>query len=168
MCSSDLRTLRAYARANPREGRPDREATRAVLAQHGVEVGGDDPEELRDALTTFAAENTCTRERRRLRIPLVYGYERTQGPGADELEWSGPLGLVRYERDPERTRFSLLYYGYRSETKAGRTRRDIFPFVTWDSGPEETRVSFLWRLFRYERRGERRGGHVLFVPWGES
>ena len=54
-----------------------------------------------------------------------------------------------------------------SETKDERTKRDIFPFVTWDTGPAETRVSFLWRLLHYERRGERRGGHVLFVPWGD-
>ena len=71
------------------------------------------------------------------------------------------------ETTPSRSSFRLLYYLYRSETEAGRTQRDIFPFVTWDTGPDEVKVSFLWRLFRYERRGDRSGGNILFVPWGD-
>jgi hypothetical protein len=98
-----------------------------------------------------------------VRLPLLYGYERTP----DELSWIGPLGLASYGRDAAGERRSFLYYGYRSETKGEHTSRDIFPFITWDSGPDETEWSFLWRFLHYERKGVRRGGHVLFFPWGE-
>lgn len=160
----EARSLYTYSREHAQAELPDRAATRAILATHGVAPSDDTPESLRRAIAGFAAENTRTFARRHVRIPLVCAYERAQ----DELEWSGPLGLVHYERDSERARFSLLYYGYRSETKDRRTSRDIFPFLTWDTGPDEQRISFLWRLFHYERQGERRGGHVLFVPWGET
>ena len=75
---------------------------------------------------------------------------------------------MRYQREAASSRFSFLYYGYRSETEAGRTTRDIFPFVTWDTGPAEKDISFLWRFFHYERKGERRGGHLFFIPWGDA
>ncbi len=162
--AEEAATLRAYSRERGEEGLPERARVREILAAHGAAPGADDPGALRAAIRAFAAENTDEHDSRRVRIPFLYGYER----GADELAWSGPLGLVSYTRDPERASLRLLYYGYRSETERGRTQRDIFPFITWDSGPDETRVSFLWRLFRYERRGEQRGGHVLFVPWGDA
>jgi hypothetical protein len=50
----------------------------------------------------------------------------------------------------------------------GATSRDIFPFISWDTEANATRFSFLWRVLRYERDGARRGGHVLFVPWGDA
>ena len=159
----EARILRAYSVPGAREGLPDRSAVRAVLEAHGVACADDEPA-TRAALDSFSEANTETVERRHVRIPLLYGYERTES----ERSWYGPLGLVSFEQDPEHERFSLLYYGYRSETKGARTSRDIFPFVTWDSGPDETRWSFLWRFLRYERKGERRGGHVLFIPWGDA
>jgi len=159
----EARILRAYSVPGAREGLPDRSAVRAVLEAHGVVCADDEPA-TRAALDSFSEANTETVERRHVRIPLLYGYERTES----ERSWYGPLGLVSFEQDPEHERFSLLYYGYRSETKGARTSRDIFPFVTWDSGPDETRWSFLWRFLRYERKGERRGGHVLFIPWGDA
>ncbi|HEX6882511.1 MAG TPA: hypothetical protein VF530_03960 [Planctomycetota bacterium] len=161
LAPEEAAALRAYALAPPAEA-PDPQPVRAILAAHDAAPAGDDADELRRALAEFGATHAREVEERRLRLPLLFGYER----GEDALSWHGPLGLVRYARDAEARRFSLLYYGYRSETRAGRTRRDLFPFVTWDSGPDETSWSFLWRVLRYERKGERRGGHVLFVPWG--
>jgi hypothetical protein len=137
---------------------------RAVLAAHGVECADDEPATLRAAIDSFSDENTEAVERRHVRIPLLWGHERSESGRS----WTGPLGLVRFERDAEHERFSLLYYGYRRETRGARTSRDIFPFVTWDTGPDETSWSFLWRFLRYERKGERRGGHVLFIPWGDA
>ena len=61
-----------------------------------------------------------------------------------------------------------MYFGYRSETNNGLTSRDIFPFITWDTGPDEINVSFLWRLLHYQRKGDRRGGHILFIPFGSD
>ena len=162
--ADEARILRAYSVPGAREGLPDRAAVRTVLAAHGVACADDEPATLRAALDAFTKANTETFEHRRVRIPLLYGHERSE----TERSWYGPLGLVRFEQDQEHERFSLFYYGYRSETKAGHTSRDIFPFITWDSGPEETRWSFLWRMLRYERKGERLGGHVLFIPWGDA
>ena len=164
LAADEASVLRAYSVPGAKESPPDRAAVRAVLAAHGSAPVDDEPASLRAAIQEFSAANTVTLEQRHVRIPLLYGYERS----ATEKSWYGPLGLVQYDEDPERERFSLFYYGFRSETKGGRTSRDIFPFVTWDSGPDETRWSFLWRFLHYERKGERRGGHVLFIPWGDA
>ena len=103
-------------------------------------------------------------DRTRVRVPLLYGYERE----GSEVDWSGPLWSVRSHSSPaeDRSSFRFLYYLYRSETEGERTQRDVFPFLTWDTGPDEVRVSFLWRLFRYERRNGKTAGNFLFVPWG--
>jgi hypothetical protein len=156
-------SLGRFARARPGEAATDEERVRTLLAARGATVAGLEPADLRASLEAFGATHTHAIEERRVRIPLLYGYERS----ADELAWHGPLGLVSFSRDAEAERFSLLYYGYRSETRGGRTSRDLFPFVTWDSGPDETSWSFLWRLLHYEQKGARRGGHVLFLPWGQ-
>jgi len=160
----EARTLRAYDTAAAREGVPDGAAVRSVLAAHAALPAGESDAELRAALTRFAAENTRTYTTRKLRVPLLFGYERED----DALDWYGPLGSLRYVRDGDEERFSVLWYAYRSERRGARTSRDLFPFLTWDSGPDELDVSFLWRLFHYEREGGRRGGHVLFIPWGDA
>ena len=64
--------------------------------------------------------------------------------------------------------FRLLWYLYRQKTKGKQTRRDFFPFFTWDTGEERSRFSFLWRLFNWQRDGEKVGGHFLFIPWGDD
>jgi len=162
--AEEARVLRAYAQTGSGAAVSDRAAALAALEAHGVVPPSEEPAAVRAAIEELAQANGRTVERRHVRLPLLFGYERAD----DELSWSAPLGLARYERDAESSRFSLLYYAYRSVHEGERTRRDLFPFVTWDSGPDETRFSFLWRLFRYERRGESRGGYVLFFPWGDA
>ena len=159
----EARALREHSVPKERSEAPDPEVMRSILAARGIEPSGADPESLQAAVEAFSAANTRVVERRKVRVPLVYGAERME----EESSWYGPLGLVSYEKDAEKEQFRLLYYGYRSETKGGRTSRDIFPFITLDTGPEEVSWSFLWRLLRYERKGGKRGGHVLFVPWGD-
>jgi hypothetical protein len=141
----------------------DPEAAREVLAAHGVETAPDDPGSLRAGLERFAEASTVTVQHEKHRVPLLYGYERT----GEKTEWSGPLWLVHSKSEPGHEKHSVLWYAWRSETKGETTTRDIFPFITWDSGSEETEVSFLWRLFHYRREGDERGGHVLFIPWGD-
>ncbi len=142
----------------------DESAARAILERRGHAPLDGSPQALRDALAHLLDSSTTTVERRSLGAPLLFHYER----GPDSLEWSGPLSLVRSRRDAHSAEFSFLYYGYRSVTKGDTTRRDIFPFITWDSGPGQREVSFFWRLLRYRRDGERTGGHVLFIPWGDA
>ena len=74
---------------------------------------------------------------------------------------------MRYQTFQDQSEFSLLYYLYRQKRTSTETRRDIFPFVTWDSGEKRSGFSFLWRLLNYERKGDKVGGHFLFIPWGE-
>ncbi len=144
-------------------GQRDPAAARAILEEHGVAPESGDDDALQRAVHAFAEANSELSSRRHARIPLLYGYERTD----ETSEWYGPLWLFHAKRDAERSRTSFLYYGYKSETEGDRTSRDIFPFITWDTAPDEKTVSFLWRLFRYERKGDARGGYVFFVPWGD-
>jgi hypothetical protein len=81
---------------------------------------------------------------------------------------SGLLGTVRHEWDVEYARTSVLKYLYRRERRGEEIARDIFPFVSWDSAPEGGKVSLLWRLLSVEREGDKRGGHILFIPWGDE
>ncbi len=143
----------------------DSEAARDILARRGVAPGEDGDEALSAAIRGFAEENTELVTSRDGGIPLLYGYENSPV----KSEWYGPLWLVHRKKDRESSSTSFLYYGYRSKTKGGKTSRDVFPFITWDtteSGEKKT-ISFLWRLFRYEREGDRRGGYLFFIPWGD-
>ena len=99
-----------------------------------------------------------------LGTPLVFNYHN-DGAGK---RWNALLGIFDYESDGTDSSFDLLYYLYRQQTIGEETRRDLFPFVTWDSGPERTKFSFLWRLFNYESHGNQSGGHILFIPWGDT
>ncbi|MFT5291815.1 MAG: hypothetical protein ACI82F_003900, partial [Planctomycetota bacterium] len=96
--------------------------------------------------------------------PLVFDYERRQG----DRSWDALLGAVDYEQQGDDSEFSLLYYLYRQKTVGKRTDRDMFPFITWDTGEEYSRFSFLWRLFERRRSGDKVSGHVLFIPWGDA
>lgn len=142
----------------------DTTAARAVLARHGHVLESEELPALQQAARELADEATELVERSQLRLPLIFNYESKP----DSVEWSGPLWLVNSRTRPGSSKFNVLFYAYRSETSGDQTRRDIFPFITWDSSPRTTEVSFLWRLFRYRSEGERSGGHILFVPWGDA
>lgn len=106
----------------------------------------------------------ATREEAHWRIPFLHEYESN---GA-RTEWDALLWSVHSVRTPEAERFSVLGYAYRSERVGETTERDIFPFITCDDGPGSRRVSFLGRLLRFERQGDRTGGHLFFIPWGDA
>jgi hypothetical protein len=147
--------------------RRDEAAAREILARHDRDprpddTRPDDPRAFDEQLAAFVAERSHVVARRSVNVPLVWDYERDW----DSREWSGPLGLIHSRRDARGSKFSFLYYAYRSATTGDATRRDIFPFVTWDSAPRSTEISFLWRVLRFKREDGKSGGHVLFVPWG--
>ena len=96
--------------------------------------------------------------------PLLFHYRRT----GDRTEWGSLLNILDYEAEGDESSFAFLYWLYRQQREGEQVRRDFFPFFTWDSGPERSGFSFLWRVFRYERRADRTGGHILFIPWGDS
>lgn len=99
-----------------------------------------------------------------LGTPLLFHHARE----GRERDWGGLLDLVTYEASGDEASLRVLWHLYRSERRGDQVHRDLFPGLTWDSGPERSGVSFLWRVFRYGREGDRRGGHVLFLPWGDA
>ncbi|MEE2888193.1 MAG: hypothetical protein VX951_12255 [Planctomycetota bacterium] len=95
--------------------------------------------------------------------PMVFEYRGGEGG----YRWSSLLGTISYETEGDKSEFSLLYYLYRQKTSGTETRRDFFPFISWDSGEKRSGFSFLWRLFNWERNGDKVGGHIFFIPWGD-
>ena len=139
----------------------------APLFSHAT--GYDHERDLLDWLTLYGYQRHDDGSRDlHVGTPLVFHHARD----GDAVAWSSLLGALDYETDGTDSSFDLLWYLYRQHTTDGVTRRDLFPFVTWDSGTsrstgeDRTEFSFLWRLLHYERRGDRRGGHFLFFPWG--
>jgi hypothetical protein len=109
-----------------------------------------------------------SREETHCRLPLLHEYRKTRDATGERKEWDLLCWTVHSVEDANEDSVNVLGgYAYRWERKGDRTERDIFPFVTYDTAPDSSRFSFLWRFFEYRREGERRGGHVLFVPWGE-
>jgi hypothetical protein len=156
--------LRAYSQVHAEEGPPDRgrHARRARRARRRARPATTRRACAR-ALADFTAEHTRTLERRHLRLPLVYSYERSD----DELEWSGPLGLVTTPPAPSARASACSTTAIAARPRPARRAATSSP-SSLGHGAEEKHVSFLWHLLDYERKGERRGGHVLFIPWGDA
>ena len=98
------------------------------------------------------------------RIPLLWESSRTPS----DAEWDALLWCLHSTSSEEERRFVAGWGIYRCVERGARTTRDIFPFMTWDQSPDESRFSFLGRVLDLRRRGERRSGHVLFVPFGDD
>jgi hypothetical protein len=102
-------------------------------------------------------------DERHLRLPFLHEYRATPA----KKEWDLLCYTVHSTTTADEDDFSVLWKGYRRTTRGELTTRDVFPFVTYDTDRDLRRFTFLWRLFHYERRGDKIGGHVLFVPWGD-
>lgn len=98
------------------------------------------------------------------RVPLLWESQRTPSG----TEWDTLLWCLHSTSSEEERRFVAGWGLYRCVERGKRTTRDIFPFMTWDQSPDESRFSFLGRVLDLRRRGERRSGHVLFVPFGDD
>jgi hypothetical protein len=142
----------------------DREGLRSVLTEHEVEPAGDSDAALLAAIHELVGRSSGRLEVVQSRFPPLFNYERE----GDTTRFNFLVRLIDVESSPDEFHLDLLYYLYRQHTEGGTTRRDIFPFLTWDSGPDETQIRFLWRLFSYERKGDQSRGHVFFVPWGDD
>lgn len=73
-------------------------------------------------------------------------------------------GLIEVSKDEEKSKVNFLLYSHEKTEKS--VRRDIFPFITWDSGENESGFSFLWRVFETHNRNGKKGGHIFFIPYG--
>jgi hypothetical protein len=132
--------------------------------------------------STIAERDGARHDGAHYRLPLVHEYERTahgtdwdvlcytvsreRTESTDKLHVLGGYAFQK-ESTPSGESVHVLGYAYRSDKKGDTTRRDIFPAVTWDTEPDGCRLSFLWKLFVYDRKGDKRGGNFLFIPWGE-
>jgi hypothetical protein len=119
---------------------------------------------LKSERTVLALHDGSRREEAHRRLPLLFEFERA----GERREWDALLWAVHSVETPEEERFSVLGYGYRSVRTGESTRRDIFPFITCDDAPGKRSVSFLGRLLSWRKDGDRVGGTVLFVPWGDA
>ena len=119
---------------------------------------------MKNERTVLALHDGSRREEVHRRLPLLFEFERA----GDRREWDALLWAVHSVATPHEERFSVLGYGYRSVRTGESTRRDIFPFITCDDAPGRRRFSFLGRLFSWQRDGEKVGGTVLFLPWGDT
>ncbi len=114
--------------------------------------------------TELALHDGSRREDVHRRLPLLFEFERE----GDRREWDALLWAVHSVETPEQERFTVLGYGYRSVRTGAATRRDIFPFITCDDAPGKRKFTFLGRLLSFQRDGDKVGGTVLFLPWGDS
>lgn len=99
-------------------------------------------------LLLFMADWDKTAESSRFRFPAIFNL----------------TGLVDISRQEETSKVKLLLYSHEKSPES--TKRDIFPFITWDSGKDESGFSFLWRVFETHNRNGQKGGHVFFIPYG--
>jgi hypothetical protein len=98
------------------------------------------------------------------RLPFLHEYERTD----DKKEWDVLCWSVHSVETPQEEEFSVLWRAYHKVKHGAEVQRDMFPFITYDTSPTTSRFSFLWHFFDLRRDGERHGGHVLFIPWGDA
>jgi len=108
--------------------------------------------------------------------PLLTLWQRSEereGDGQavkDEALW----GLLwNYKRNPNEASFRLLWRMYERQQegqgKQATVRRNIFPFLRWDSSPDKSHISWLWDMFDWHTsKDNKSGGHILFVPWGHA
>lgn len=116
-----------------------------------------------DYLSLYGRDERKNSSSGHIGTPLLFSYSS----GAARSRWQSLLGTCWYEREDEESEFRLLYYLYRQRNRPERTEVDLFPFVSWSTGEQAGGFSFFWRLFNYQRRGEKSGGHILFIPWGD-
>lgn len=91
------------------------------------------------------------------------GSSRFRFPGI--WNWDGLIGTSSNTKEETSSVNFLLY---KSETKKDITRRNIFPFITLDSGKNSSDFSFLYKVFETHRKNGKKGGHFFFIPWGNQ
>jgi hypothetical protein len=121
--------------------------------------------------------------RRSLTVLALFHHARTGDPDSAESprgrRWFWFLGplfdslkeVTPAEGEPGETdlyvRRRILWRVMHYERVNDETSLDLFPGITYDTGPGRKTFSLLWRVFRYERRPDAPSKyHVLFIPFG--
>ncbi len=68
--------------------------------------------------------------------------------------------------DKESTHILHLLYRYRKE--GNRSEKIYFPFISTVEDGDDYKFSFLWRVFSIGKRNGKTGGHILFIPFGNT
>ena len=149
-----------YAKKSPR----DIPRTLEILKKVGKDDVEPNIDAIRDAIRSYAESASESQQTLRVNLPFLFKY-RQSGTGT---EWDALFGAASYQREDERTRFSVLRYLFNRQRQDEQVTRDIFPFIKWDSSPDSAHYAFLWRLVSYNRDGANRNGHFFFLPWGKK
>ncbi len=119
------------------------------------------------ALFQEMARRFCT-ERERVEGKALLGllWNCSRQDGESESRWL--LGLIARDRGSENIRdLNVLGGLYRERSRDGLTEYSIFPFISRLEGPGRSRWSFCAGMFRHETDGNRSGGAVFFIPYGD-
>ncbi len=83
-----------------------------------------------------------------------------------DYDWRVLFGLAGGEKRGEREDTHVLSFLYRYRQEGEKSEKLVFPFVAVQKDGGDSRVSFLWRVWERVEKGDKAGGHVLFVPYG--
>jgi len=138
------------------------EKVKAILTKYEVDYASDEKAKLRTAVEKLAEKKSnITVESNNAFWPF-YDYSSSEGNHKFEFLF----GVASSKRVGDKSRTTVLKYLYRREQEGENVRRDIFPFISVDSG-ENGGHSFLGKLWNFRKGKEGRYGHFLFIPWGK-
>ncbi len=131
----------------------------ALLNRKGVLYKSTDKGDLLQALKDFARNNN---ERQVEESSSLWPIYDTASNG-ENYQTEVLFGIYNSKMVNGKGRTSLLKYLYRCDEENGNKRRDIFPFITVDSG-EDSGFSFLGKFLNI-RSGY---GNIFFIPYGDK
>ncbi len=132
-----------------------------ILLSKGVACTSNDKKDILAALHKLANQNSRVKVEKTSSFWPFYDYAHSEG----NYQLKSLFGLFRSKKYGDRERTSFLKYLYRSERDGDNIRRDIFPFISIDSG-ENCGHSFLGKLWNFRKGKDGRYGNILFIPWG--
>jgi hypothetical protein len=139
---------------------PDEKITE--LLQRLPEIPPDTPPE--EIANILMHGYTVTSESRYHQLAPFYRYRFYQG----NYHWSSLFGLLASgyrdrERHAEGIRVNPFFS---SETVQESTEFTLlWPLFRRHATAKEEQISFFWRIFNYEKTGEKTSGHIFFIPW---
>jgi hypothetical protein len=134
-----------------------------IFSKYNKEIDTSSMNAIYHAFYDFSKENTNTVSETSLSLQPLFKY--SSFPYRSESNFDLLLFLLNYEKFGNLEKFSILKYLYRSTTKDDIVRKDIFPFITYDSSKDKTKLSFFWRMINIEKSKKGIKGHLLFIPF---
>ena len=139
-----------------------RKKVQDILTKYGIDYKSGTKEELRSAVEELAEQKSRIKVESNSSFWPFYDYSSSEGNHKFEFLF----GVAHSKRVGDKSRASVLKYLYRREQDGENIRRDIFPFISVDSG-ENGGHSFLGKFWNFRKGKESRYGNFLFIPWGK-